>query len=245
MFSKHKAHKSNSSPNTRGDSEGIRGQSVRRRANGCHRGSRGGLNRAESSYDESFNPSRNGGGTQGRSVHRRGGRRRGNRGRQKRAGDDDDDDGNGGWAYLRDEEVYQECIKPSDEQFGYCGDRELSNDSSYRFLSLFLTYDSWNLITMETNRYAHQYLSSHVLMPSSRFHEWYYVTVHEMKAFLSLHLSMGLVHKSEIEYYWAEFWPTSTAGFGKVMPRNRFKIILSFFHFANNEEYVERGQPGL
>ena len=65
-----------------------------------------------------------------------------------------------------------------------------------------------------------------------------------MKAFLSLYLSMGLVHKSGIEDYWAEFWPTSTPGFGKLMSMNRFKIILSFFHFANNEEYVEWGQPG-
>uniref|UniRef100_A0A8D0A9A2 PiggyBac transposable element-derived protein domain-containing protein n=1 Tax=Sander lucioperca TaxID=283035 RepID=A0A8D0A9A2_SANLU len=159
--------------------------------------------------------------------------------------DDDDDDGNGGWAYLRDEEVYQEWIKPFDEQIGYRGDTELSSDSrSIDFLSLFLTDDFWSHITMETNRYAHQYLGSHELMPSSRFHEWYDVTVPEMKAFLSLHLSMGLVHKSEIEDYWAEFWPTFTPGFGKVMSRNRFEIILSFFHFANNDEYVERGQPG-
>uniref|UniRef100_A0A8C9YGA1 PiggyBac transposable element-derived protein domain-containing protein n=1 Tax=Sander lucioperca TaxID=283035 RepID=A0A8C9YGA1_SANLU len=143
------------------------------------------------------------------------------------------------------EEVYQEWIKPFDEQIGYRGDRELHSDSrSIDFLSLFLTDDFWSHITMETNRYAHQYLGSHELMPSSRFHEWYDVTVPEMKAFLSLHLSMGLVHKSEIEDYWAEFWPTFTPGFGKVMSRNRFEIILSFFHFANNDEYVERGQPG-
>uniref|UniRef100_A0A8P4JXH0 PiggyBac transposable element-derived protein domain-containing protein n=1 Tax=Dicentrarchus labrax TaxID=13489 RepID=A0A8P4JXH0_DICLA len=143
-----------------------------------------------------------------------------------------------------DEEVYQEWIKSFDEQVGYRGDRELSTDSRpIDFLSLFLT-DDFCHITMETNRYAHQYLGSHELMPSSRFHEWYDVTVPEMKAFLSLHLSMGLVHKSEIEDYWAEFWPTFTPGFGKVMSRNRFEMNLSFFHFANNEEYVERGQPG-
>ena len=46
-------------------------------------------------------------------------------GKQNRAGHDDDDDGNGGWAYLRDEEVYQEWIKLSDEQIGYRGDRAI------------------------------------------------------------------------------------------------------------------------
>ncbi|KAI2645906.1 PiggyBac transposable element-derived protein 4 [Labeo rohita] len=65
-----------------------------------------------------------------------------------------------------------------------------------------------------------------------------------MKAFLALHLCMGLVENAEIEDYWAEFWPTYTPGFGKVMSRNRFEIILSFLHFANNSEYVGRGQPG-
>lgn len=56
--------------------------------------------------------------------------------------------------------------------------------------------------------------------------------------------SLGLVEKSEIKDYWAEFWPTYTPGFGKVMSRNRCEIILSFLHSANNDESVERGQPG-
>ena len=47
---------------------------------------------------------------------------------------------------------------------------------------------------------------------------------------------MGLVEKSEVEGYWAEDWITATPGFGKVMTRNRFEIILSFIYFANNEE---------
>nr|XP_055037155.1 piggyBac transposable element-derived protein 4-like [Misgurnus anguillicaudatus] len=55
---------------------------------------------------------------------------------------------------------------------------------------------------------------------------------------------MGLIEKSELEDYWAEYWPTATPGFGKVMSRNRFEMILSFLHFTNNEDCVERGQPG-
>ena len=95
---------------------------------------------------------------------------------------------------MRDEEVYQEWIKPFDEQIGYRGDRKLSNDSrSIVFLSLFLTDDFWYLITMETN--AYQYLGSHELMPSSQFHEWYDVTVPEMKAFLSLAMRGSTLYK--------------------------------------------------
>uniref|UniRef100_A0A8C1XPE6 PiggyBac transposable element-derived protein domain-containing protein n=1 Tax=Cyprinus carpio TaxID=7962 RepID=A0A8C1XPE6_CYPCA len=72
--------------------------------------------------------------------------------------------------------------------------------------------------------------------------------------FLSLFLSDDLLvnetnryaHQflSELEDYWAEYWPTATPGFGKVMSRNRFEMILSFLHFTNNEECVDRGQPG-
>lgn len=54
---------------------------------------------------------------------------------------------------------------------------------------------------------------------------------------------MGLVEKSEIEDCWDGFGPNYT-GFGKVMSRNRFKVILSFIHFVNNDECGERGLPG-
>lgn len=87
----------------------------------------------------------------------------------------------------------------------YLGERELSNaNSPLDFLSLFL----WNLLVIETNLYAHQFLASHQLKPHSRFHQWSDVTVIEMKTFF-LHLSMGLVEKSELEDYWANNWPTA------------------------------------
>ena len=154
-------------------------------------------------------------------------------------------DGNAGFQYLANEEQYETWIRPFDCPIGYRGERELSNaNSPLDFLSLFLSDDFWNLLTTETNQYAHQFLASHQLKPHSRFHAWSDVTVSEMKVFLALHLSMGLVEKSELEDYWADYWPTATPGFGKVMSRNRFELILSFLHFANNEMYVERGQPG-
>ena len=41
------------------------------------------------------------------------------------------------------------------------------------FLSLFHNDDFWNLLTVETNRYTHQFLASHEIKPHSRFHQWY------------------------------------------------------------------------
>ncbi|KAM4544857.1 piggyBac transposable element-derived protein 4-like [Odontesthes bonariensis] len=155
-------------------------------------------------------------------------------------------DMNAGFAYVtNNNDAYQNWISPFEQQIGYTGDKDLTNsDSALDFLSLFLNDEFWNLLVTETNRYAQQFLASHQLKPHSRFHKWSDVTVSEMKAFISLHLSMGLVEKSEVEDYWAEFWPTATPGFGKVMSRNRFEIIMSFLHFVNNEHYIGRGQPG-
>lgn len=48
-------HESNSSHNTRGDSRGRRGQSVRRKADGCRRGNRGRQNRAGNDDDDDGN----------------------------------------------------------------------------------------------------------------------------------------------------------------------------------------------
>ena len=148
---------------------------------------------------------------------------------------------------MRNDSDEQHCdwMKTFDEQIGYKGDRDMNGDNSaLNFLSLFLSDEFWDVITIETNRYAQQFLASHDLQPNSRFHEWYDVTIPEMKAFMALHLSMGLVEKHDLADYWSEFGPTFTPGFGKIMSRNRFQIILSFLHFNNNENYIERGQPG-
>ena len=174
---------------------------------------------------------------------RGGGRGRRGRGRHysttSRISNDDQ-----GWSKLGEPETYQEWIKQFDEPVGYIGEKDLTSAHPIDFLSLFLTDDFWNHITNETNRYAHQVLHSKELKPKSRFHSWCDVSVPEMKAFLSLHLSMGLVDKPEIEDYWATFWLTYTPGFGKVMSRNRFQMILSFLHFSDNNEYVRSGEPG-
>lgn len=102
----------------------------------------------------------------------------------------------------------------------------------------------WEILVSKTNRYAQQFLNSTELGPKSRFRDWYDVTVSEMKVFISLHLSMGLVNKSELTDYRTRFWLTETPGFNKVMSRNRFQIILTFLHFVNNDNRTERGKPG-
>ncbi|KAM9323010.1 uncharacterized protein KZ484_021087 [Pholidichthys leucotaenia] len=153
---------------------------------------------------------------------------------------------NDGWDLLRDEEDYQVWLKPFEEAVGYRGDVDLSSAQPIDFLSLFWTEEFWRILTEETNRYAEQFLAQAKddLKPKSRFHKWTAVTEAEMKAFMALHLCMGIVAKPTLVDYWSEFWPTLTPGFGRVMSRCRFTVILSCLHFVNNENSVAWGEPG-
>ena len=136
------------------------------------------------------------------------------------------------WQRLDGEENYVPWIKGFTAVSGYTGPDGYENKPPADFISLFLTNDFWNLAVTETNRYAQQYLDAHgpnsanPLKPKSRFQNWKPVTIAEMKAFFSLTFSMGLCEKSEIEDYWAKWWITATPGYGKVMPRDRFEVIV-------------------
>ncbi|CAC5419723.1 unnamed protein product [Mytilus coruscus] len=99
-----------------------------------------------------------------------------------------------------------------------------------------------NILVTETNRYADQYIQQ-AENPKS----WVNVNALEMRAFLGLFLSMGLVKKPSLRSYWnasLDSWITNTPAFKSVMPRNRFQNILRFLHCNNNEEEVPRGQEG-
>ena len=71
----------------------------------------------------------------------------------------------------------------------------------------------------------------------SRFNSWNDTNLDEMKAFVALQIAIGLSNKNELEDYWETWWLTH-APFSMVMSRNRFELILSFLHFADNN--VER-----
>ena len=95
-------------------------------------------------------------------------------------------------------------------------------------------------IALETNRYADQVLETKELGPKSRFRQWSNTDADEVKAFLGLRIAMGLCAKPTMEDYWSESWLTQTPNFGRVMSRNRYKLLSSFLHFADNTARLER-----
>ena len=110
---------------------------------------------------------------------------------------------------------------------------------------LFMPDAAFELISVETNRCALQYLDDPAdLPPSSRFLGWIDTSKTEMKSFVALQIAMGLCQKPSIRSYWNEFWLTYIP-FDSVMSRNRFELIQTFLHFNNTELQVPRGQRGF
>lgn len=104
------------------------------------------------------------------------------------------------------------------------------------YFALFLSDDVINLMVDETNLYATQQLLNADAAPQSRLHKWYPTCAGEMKRFIGLIGWMGLVKLPRLCDYWSTNELFSIPLPKKVMSRNRFELLLRFWHFANNEE---------
>ena len=64
----------------------------------------------------------------------------------------------------------------------------------------------------------------------------YPLTLPELKQFLGLTLTTGLLDKrGSLADYWSKNPVLHTPFFGQTMSRNRYQNILKFLHFNNNE----------
>lgn len=79
------------------------------------------------------------------------------------------------------------------------------------------------------------------LKEKSRFHKWKDTTTLEIKKVLALIIAMGLVSHIDVSEYWTINPVTATPFFPSVMSRDRFLLILAFFHLKDNRYYVPRG----
>ena len=75
------------------------------------------------------------------------------------------------------------------------------------------------------------------LKPHSRVHEWKPTDRAEMLTFLDLLILMGIVHKQRLPMYWSTDNILATLIFNQVMRRDRFLLLVTFFHFADNNRY--------
>ena len=70
---------------------------------------------------------------------------------------------------------------------------------------LYVTDELLDMIVIETNRYAAQYIAENFgsLKPHSLVHKWKVTDRDEITVVLSLMLHMGLVYKPRLSTYWS------------------------------------------
>ena len=110
------------------------------------------------------------------------------------------------------------------EEVGITVDSE-NLHSPLDFFSLFFTEEVWQLLVDQTNLYAEQ---KRGLEERS---VWYPVTRDEMKAWVSLHLNMGLVTKPNLSSYWSTDPALNSPFFPSIMSQGSIPpdfAILAF-----------------
>lgn len=103
---------------------------------------------------------------------------------------------------------------------------------------LFVDDEILTCLTEQTNVYAQQVSQNKqdTTSPHARHLKWSPTTESEMKKFLGLHIWMGLVRMGSIPSYWSSSPLYKNNVAENTMSRNRFELLLSSFHFADNEK---------
>lgn len=113
-----------------------------------------------------------------------------------------------------------------------------------QFYQLFVSPELIRHFVVQTNIFTSQFIQSHPqLPPHSRVHRWVDTNEEEMKKFLGLVFLMGVIHKPQIEMYWSTDVLYATPLFSAIMPRNRFELLLKFFHLNDNTNEPNRQDP--
>ena len=99
----------------------------------------------------------------------------------------------------------------------------------------FITDEIIDLMVRETNRYAEQYFQTHEITSRSKFRQWKPTTDQEMLKFLGIIIQMGLVQMPKLSHYWSSSQLYGSEIIRNSMSRERFELLLKFWHFSNND----------
>ena len=118
-----------------------------------------------------------------------------------------------------------------------------------QFYQLFITDRMIKAFKAETNRYAASVCREAQrrnpnLSPRSFFRKWKTVTEGDMMVFIAILIHMGVVDKPTVQDYWSTHPVLSTTFAPRHMKRDRFRMILSFFHLNDNSTYVPANTEG-
>lgn len=103
---------------------------------------------------------------------------------------------------------------------------------------LLLTDDFMDDLVMKTYEYAQKLInSSQPLRHRPMWNSWKDVNSNEMKKFIGLIFSMGLISLPSYKKYWSTDVLYKNEHFSSTMPRERFESILSFFNFGEKTKF--------
>ena len=103
------------------------------------------------------------------------------------------------------------------------------------YLDSFISEEMYEHFSQETNRYAEQCQASDDSGEHSRGRLWHATTATEIKRFIAVLFAMGLVNKPSYRDYWSSDPVLCSPFYGMVMSRDRFFLLLRYFHVNNNE----------
>lgn len=106
------------------------------------------------------------------------------------------------------------------------------------FFLLFVDDEILQVMVTETNRYATQNLTNPELEAKARIRQWKNTNPYELKQFLGVLIWMGLVQMPHLHSYWSKKKIYSNY-VKKIMSRNRFQLLLSMWHFSDNEDFSD------
>ena len=125
--------------------------------------------------------------------------------------------------------------------------KDMTNESPLNFLKLLVTDDIIENIVNHTNLNAQQYITTHPnIKRRSRIQSWKKkaLTAAEFLKFFALIIVMGINRLPKMEDHWSTKWPFGGQSFSRIMSRDRFSVILRFFHINDSAGYIPKGQPG-
>ena len=108
------------------------------------------------------------------------------------------------------------------------------NGKEIDFWEALLSDDILNKIVMETNKYVDYVKANRQIYLNSRIHRWKPTNISELKVFFALLFLMPLNKKHLLSDYWKNDPLIGTPLWGKYMTRDRFLLLLSMLHFADN-----------
>ena len=122
---------------------------------------------------------------------------------------------------------------------------DVCESSSLGYFKLFFDDFIIGHMVEQTNKYASDYISNppKELKEYSRVHQWLPTNKSEMKTFLGLTMLMGIIRKPTVELYWSKDPLYHTPIFSQVMNRNRYQLLLKFFHLNDNDTMLPKSDP--